>query len=62
MRDGERTLIDRAVTMQVIPWVVPALVLIEFTGEDLDRLTEAITRGDDLSILGEIIARITEAA
>jgi hypothetical protein len=62
MRDGGRTLIDRAVTMQVIPWVVPALVLIEFTGEDLDRLTEAITRGDDLSILGEIIARITEAA
>ena len=53
----------RAVTVQELPWRIPALVLIEMTDADLDRLGDAIQwDGDESQILAEIVERIRKGA
>jgi hypothetical protein len=53
---------NRAQAVRELPWVIPALVIIEMTAEDLDHLDAAFDHPHYWSILNEIVTRIKEAS
>jgi hypothetical protein len=46
--------------MRELPWPIPALVVVEFTDEDLDNLDAAADSPAYWSVLSSIVTRITE--
>jgi hypothetical protein len=52
----------RISAMRELPWPIPALVVIEITAEDLDRLDAAADSLHYWSVLYEIVTRIKEAS
>jgi hypothetical protein len=46
--------------MRELPWVIPALVVIQFTDEDLDLLDAAYDKPEYWSTLNTIVKRIRE--
>jgi hypothetical protein len=53
----------RAHALRELPWPIPALVVVEMTAEDLDRLYAASEAGRDeyWGVLNAAVRRITEA-
>ena len=51
---------NRVQAMRELPWPIPALVVIEFTDEDLDLLDEAYEKPEYRSTLNTIVRRIQE--
>jgi hypothetical protein len=49
---------NRVHAMREIPWVIPALVLVEMTDEDLDNLDAAADTDTYWTVLNVIVARI----
>jgi hypothetical protein len=54
------TLENRVHAMRELPWPIPALVVVEFTDEDLDLLDAAADSPEYWSVLNEIVTRIQE--
>jgi len=52
----------RVAAMRDIPWPIPALVVMQMTDEDLDRLDAAADTDHYWSTLNEIVTRIKEAS
>jgi hypothetical protein len=48
--------------MRDLPWVIPALVIMQFTDEDLDLLDAANETDEYWSVLNEIVTRIERKA
>jgi hypothetical protein len=48
--------------MRDLPWPIPAVVVVEFTGEDLDRLDTAADSPEYWSVVNEIVTRIERKA
>jgi hypothetical protein len=53
---------NRVQAMRELPWVIPALTIIEFTDEDLDLLDAAADSPTYWSVLNRIITRIEREA
>jgi hypothetical protein len=53
---------SRVQAMRELPWVLPALVIIEMTDEDLDNLDAAYETREYWSTLNRIVARIDKGA
>jgi hypothetical protein len=53
---------NRVQAMRGLPWVIPALTVIEMTDEDLDLLDAAYEKPEYWSILNRIVARIDKEA
>ena len=51
---------NRVQAMRELPWVIPALVIIEMTDEDLDLLDAAYETDEYWSTLNTIVKRIQE--
>jgi hypothetical protein len=51
---------NRVQAMRELPWVIPALTIIEMTDEDLDRLDAAFDTPEYWSVLNAIVRRIQE--
>ena len=51
---------SRVMAMRDLPWVIPALVIIEMTDEDLDLLDAAYEKPEYWSTLNTIVRRIQE--
>jgi hypothetical protein len=51
---------NRVQAMRELPWVIPALVVIEMTDEDLDLLDAAYDKPEYWSTLNTIVKRIQE--
>jgi hypothetical protein len=51
---------SRVQAMRDLPWPIPALVVVEFTDEDLDRLDAAADSPEYWSELNRIVTRIQE--
>jgi hypothetical protein len=51
---------SRVQAMREIPWIIPALVIIEMTDEDLDLLDAACEKPEYWSTLNTIVKRIQE--
>jgi hypothetical protein len=51
---------NRVQAMRELPWVIPALVIIEMTDEDLDLLDAAYDKPEYWSTLNTIVRRIQE--
>lgn len=49
---------SRVMAMRELPWVIPALVIMQFTDEDLDLLDAAYETDEYWSVLNEVITRI----
>ena len=49
---------NRVQAMRELPWVIPALVIIEVTDEDLDLLDAAYETDQYWSVLNAIVRRI----
>jgi hypothetical protein len=49
---------NRVQAMRELPWPIPALVVVEFTDEDLDLLDAAADTDRYWSVLNEIVTRI----
>ena len=48
----------RIAAMRDVPWPIPALIIMEMTDEDLDRLDAAADTDRYWSVLNEIVTRI----
>jgi hypothetical protein len=53
---------SRVQAMRDLPWLIPALVLVEFTDEDLDNLDAAADTDRYWTVLNRIVARIERKA
>jgi hypothetical protein len=53
---------NRIHAMRELPWVIPALVIIEITDEDLDNLDAAADTDKYWTVLNAIVARIEREA
>jgi len=51
---------NRVQAMRELPWVIPALVVIEMSAEDLDRLDAAYDSPGYWSTLNKIVTRIQD--
>jgi hypothetical protein len=51
---------NRVQAMRELPWVIPALVIIEITDEELDLLDAAYDKPEYWSTLNTIVKRIQE--
>jgi hypothetical protein len=51
---------NRVQALRVLPWPIPALVIIEMTDEDLDLLDAAYDKPEYWSTLNTIVTRIQE--
>ena len=51
---------NRVQAMRELPWVIPALVVIQFTDEDLDLLDAAYDSPEYWSTLNTIVRRIRQ--
>jgi hypothetical protein len=51
-------LVNRVQAMRELPWPIPALVIVEMTDEDLDRLDAAADTDRYWTVLNAIFARI----
>jgi hypothetical protein len=51
---------SRVQAMRELPWVIPALVIMQFTDEDLDVLDAAYESPRYWSVLNGIVRRIQE--
>ena len=51
---------SRVMAMRELPWVIPALVVIQFSDEDLDLLDAAYETREYWSTLNTIVTRIQE--
>jgi hypothetical protein len=49
---------SRVQAMRELPWVIPALVIMQFTDEDLDLLDVAYETGEYWTVLNGIVSRI----
>jgi hypothetical protein len=49
---------NRVQAMRELPWVIPALVVIEMTDEDLDNLDAAYETDSYWTVLNAIVRRI----
>jgi len=49
---------NRVQAMRDLPWPIPALVVVEFTDEDLDQLDAAADSPEYWTVLNEIVTRI----
>jgi hypothetical protein len=49
---------NRVQALRELPWPIPALVIIEFTDEDLDLLDAAADSPEYWSVLNRIVTRI----
>ena len=49
---------NRVHAMRELPWVIPALVIIQFTDEDLDLLDAAYETGEYWTVLNGIVSTI----
>jgi hypothetical protein len=56
--DAADVLETRVAVMRDLPWPIPALVVVEFTDEDLDRLDTAADSPEYWGVLNEIVTRI----
>jgi hypothetical protein len=53
---------NRVQAMRDVPWVIPALTVIEMTDEDLDHLDAAADTDRYWTVLNRIVARIEREA
>jgi hypothetical protein len=53
---------SRVQAMREVPWVIPALTIIEMTDEDLDNLDAAADSPEYWSVLNAIVTRIEREA
>jgi hypothetical protein len=53
---------SRVQAMRELPWVIPALVMMQFTDEDLDLLDAAYETGEYWTTLNSIVSRIERNA
>jgi hypothetical protein len=53
---------SRVAAMRDLPWPLPALVVVEFTDEDLDLLDAAADSPEYWSVLNAIVSRIERKA
>lgn len=53
---------NRVQAMRELPWVIPALVIMQFTDEDLDLLDAAYETGEYWTLLNTIVTRIERKA
>ena len=60
--DAEDLLESRVAAMRDLPWVIPALTIIEMTDEDLDLLDAAYETREYWSVLNRIVTRIESEA
>jgi len=51
---------NRVQAMRELPWVIPALTILEMTDEDLDLLDAAYDKPEYWSTLNTIVRRIQE--
>jgi hypothetical protein len=51
---------NRVMAMRELPWVIPALVVIQFSDEDLDLLDAAYETPEYWSTLNTIVRRMQE--
>ena len=51
---------NRVQAMRELPWVIPALVVVSMTDEDLDNLDAAADSPEYWSVLHRIVTRIEE--
>jgi hypothetical protein len=49
---------NRVQAMRELPWVIPAVVIVQFTDEDLDLLDAAYETEEYWGVLNEIVTRI----
>jgi hypothetical protein len=60
--DASDLLETRVAAMRDLPWPLPALVVVEFTDEDLDLLDAAADTDEYWSVLNRIVTRIESEA
>jgi hypothetical protein len=53
---------NRVQAVRDLPWPIPALVVVEFTDEDLDNLDAAADSPEYWGVLNEIVSRIQKGA
>ncbi len=53
---------NRVQAMRELPWVIPALVVVQMTDEDLDLLDAAYETDEYWSVLNRIVTRIEREA
>jgi hypothetical protein len=53
---------SRVAAMRDLPWLIPPLVLVEFTDEDLDNLDAATDTDKYWTVLNAIVSRIERKA
>jgi hypothetical protein len=53
---------SRVQAMRELPWVIPALTIIEMTDEDLDNLDGAVDTDKYWTVLNAIVSRIERKA
>jgi hypothetical protein len=53
---------SRVMAMRELPWVIPALTIIEMTDEDLDNLDAAADSPEYWPLLNTIVTRIERKA
>jgi hypothetical protein len=59
---GQDILENRIAAMRELPWVIPALTIIEMSDEDLDNLDAAADTDKYWTVLNGIVARIEKEA
>jgi hypothetical protein len=59
---GQDILESRVQAMRELPWVIPALIIIEMTDEDLGNLDAAADTDKYWTVLNAIVARIEKEA
>jgi hypothetical protein len=60
--DAADLLEARVAAMRDLPWLIPALVIIEMTDEDLDNLDAAADADNYWTVLNAIVSRIEREA
>ena len=60
MIPDQEILENRVQAMRELPWIIPALVIIEITDEELDLLDAAYDKPEYWSTLNTIVKRIQE--
>ena len=53
---------NRVMAMRELPWPIPAVVVIQFSDEDLDLLDAAYDKPEYWSVLNRIVTRIEREA
>ena len=62
MIPGQDIVESRVQAMRELPWVIPALIIIEMTDEDLDNLDAAADTDKYWTVLNAIVSRIEREA